>query len=162
MTVIWGTNYSIVKHAFAEIDPQAFNAARMILASLAFLAIIAAVRARGSGALPDALAGVLYTPAPVTGRDWLGLAALGVFGHGFYQFLFIGGLALTSVATSSLMLAATPVVIALMSAAIGEERIGPLHWAGAALSVAGIYFVVGHPPAGETVSLAGEVMIMGA
>jgi len=26
MTVIWGTNYSIVKWAFAEINPEAFNA----------------------------------------------------------------------------------------------------------------------------------------
>ena len=29
MAVFWGTNYSIVKHAFREIDPQAFNALRM-------------------------------------------------------------------------------------------------------------------------------------
>jgi drug/metabolite transporter (DMT)-like permease len=163
MTLIWGTNYSIVKHAFAEIDPQAFNAARMVLASLAFLAIIVVVRGRAAGGrLPDALAGVLHSPAPLTRHDWLGLAALGVFGHGFYQFLFIGGLALTSVATSSLMLAATPVVIALMSAAIGEDRVSRLHWAGAALSVAGIYGVVGHAAPGERTSLAGELMMLGA
>ncbi|MBW8714007.1 MAG: EamA family transporter, partial [Acidobacteria bacterium] len=33
MTLIWGTNYPIVKHAFADIDPQAFNAMRVIVAS---------------------------------------------------------------------------------------------------------------------------------
>jgi drug/metabolite transporter (DMT)-like permease len=163
MTLIWGTNYSIVKHAFGEIDPQAFNAARMILASLVFVTIIVVVRARGLAArLPEALAGVLHTPAPVSARDWIGLAALGVFGHGLYQFFFIGGLALTSVATSSLMLAATPVVIALMSAAIGEDRVSRLHWAGALLSVVGIYGVVGRAAPGERTSLAGELMIFGA
>ena len=46
-------------------------------------------------------------------------------------------------ANSSLMLAATPVVIALISAVFGQERIGPRHWAGAALSLLGIYIVVG-------------------
>ena len=28
MTLIWGTNYALVKYAFREIDPQAFNALR--------------------------------------------------------------------------------------------------------------------------------------
>ena len=37
MTLIWGTNYAIVKHAFADIDPQAFNAMRVIVASAVFL-----------------------------------------------------------------------------------------------------------------------------
>ena len=50
MAVIWGTNYSIVKHAFREIDPQAFNALRMSIASLIFLTVILVVRARASGA----------------------------------------------------------------------------------------------------------------
>jgi hypothetical protein len=36
MAVIWGTNYSIVKHAFREIDAQAFNAMRMMIASSIF------------------------------------------------------------------------------------------------------------------------------
>ena len=38
MTVIWGTNYAIVKPAFRAIDPQAFNAMRMLIASSVFLA----------------------------------------------------------------------------------------------------------------------------
>ena len=44
MTLIWGTNYSIVKAAFREIDPQAFNASRMAIASVVFLGIIVGVR----------------------------------------------------------------------------------------------------------------------
>jgi len=32
MSVIWGTNYAIIKHAFTELDPQAFNALRMTVA----------------------------------------------------------------------------------------------------------------------------------
>src|SRR4030095_14541170 len=38
MTVIWGTNYALVKSAFSELDPQAFNALRLVLASLVMAA----------------------------------------------------------------------------------------------------------------------------
>ena len=46
MAVIWGTNYSIVKSAFREVDPQAFNALRMMIASAAFLTVIALFQLR--------------------------------------------------------------------------------------------------------------------
>jgi drug/metabolite transporter (DMT)-like permease len=156
MTIIWGTNYSIVKTAFQQIDPQAFNAMRMVIASCTFLVTIALarrMRARGP------LGSIFVTPAPITRRDWISLALLGLVGHAGYQYFFIGGLARTSVANSSLMLAATPVVIALISAAMGQERIGRLHWLGAALSVFGIYLVVGHAPKGGGASLTGDVMM---
>jgi drug/metabolite transporter (DMT)-like permease len=159
MTIIWGTNFSIVKHAFAQMDPQAFNAVRMLIASAAFLAIIASARRlRGTG---GRLVSVVVTPAPITRRDWVALVLLGLVGHAGYQYFFIGGLARTSVANSSLMLAATPVVIALISAAMGHERIGRLHWLGAALSVFGIYLVVGHGASGGGASVTGDAMMFG-
>ena len=44
MTIIWGTNFTVIKSAFRELDPQAFNGVRMIVASLAFLAVMGAAR----------------------------------------------------------------------------------------------------------------------
>ncbi len=55
----------------------------------------------------------------------------------------MGGLSRTSVANSSLIIGATPVLVALLSALFGLERIGRLHWLGAAFSLGGIYLVVG-------------------
>lgn len=51
MTVIWGTNYALIKTAFREIDPQAFNALRLVLASCVMAGASLAVRRRrlGSG-----------------------------------------------------------------------------------------------------------------
>ena len=47
-----------------------------------------------------------------------------------------------------------------MSAALGHERIGRLHWLGAALSAAGIYFVVGHGAAiGRRARSLGDLLI---
>ena len=166
MVVIWGTNYSIVKAAFSEIDPQAFNALRMILASLVFGMILIWVRlprANEPDRAPGRFASIFYTPAAITHQDWIGLLGLGIVGHFFYQFFFIGGLARTTVANSSLMLAFTPVLIALVSAVLGYDRVTPRHWVGAALSMAGIYVVVSartDPHAGSVGStFAGDVMM---
>jgi drug/metabolite transporter (DMT)-like permease len=168
MALIWGTNYSVVKYAFAEIDPQAFNAIRMVIASTVFLGIIFGVRPRvqrqrraGYPAVPPApgAADIFHTPASVTCRDWLALAGLGVVGHYFYQYCFISGVAQTSVANSSLMLAATPVVIALLSAALGQERISRLHWLGAALSMLGIYIVIGQGISLGSGTLRGDLLM---
>lgn len=154
MTFIWGTNFSIVKPAFRELDPQAFNAVRMIIASTVFLAIMKlAPRWTSSD--------IFSTPAPITRRDWISIAALGIVGHFFYQYFFIGGLALTTVANSSLLLAATPVLIALLSAALGYDRIAPLHWLGFAMSLGGIYIIVGHGMSIGATSLRGDLMMFG-
>jgi drug/metabolite transporter (DMT)-like permease len=110
----------------------------------------------------DSIASIFHSPAPITRRDWLGLLGLGVVGHFFYQYLFISGLAQTSVANSSLMLAATPVAIALLSAVLGQDRVSPLHWAGAALSLTGIYVVVGHGAELGGSSLRGDLTMFGA
>ena len=157
MTLIWGTNYSIVKTAFHEIDAQAFNALRMLMASSVFLAIIVGVRLRRPW--PGRISSVVFTPAPITRRDWISLAALGLVGHAMYQYFFIGGLARTTVANSSLLLAATPVVIALINAARGQERIGRLHWFGAALSITGIYIVIGAGLSLAGATLMGDLMM---
>jgi drug/metabolite transporter (DMT)-like permease len=161
MAIIWGMNYSVVKGAFAELHPQAFNAVRLTIGSAVFLAIIVAMRWRPplSSEQGGSLASIFYTPAEITGRDWLALAGLGVVGHFLYQATFVAGLAQTSVANSSLMLAATPVIIALITAALGQDRIGPLHWAGAALSLTGIYIVVGHGMSIGAGSLRGDLLM---
>ena len=158
MTIIWGSNFSVIKTAFRELDPHAFNALRMIVASLAFLAVMGLARWRLAAA-PDS---TFYSPATVTRREWLQLAVLGFIGHVLYQLCFIGGLARTSVANSSLMLAATPVLIAIVSAALGHERIGRRHWMGAAVSTAGIYLVVGRGFAPGGPGLVGDLLMFGA
>jgi drug/metabolite transporter (DMT)-like permease len=165
MIVIWGTNFAIIKTAFRELEPQAFNAMRMLIASLALLAVMLAVRLWPSGrqaSAEDVGPGVFRTPATITPREWLTLAWLGVVGHALYQYFFIGGLARTTVANSSLMLAATPVVITIMSAAIGHERVGRRHWLGAGVSVLGIYLVAGQGATFGGAGTTGDLMMLGA
>ena len=158
MTIIWGSNFSVIKSAFRELNPQAFNAVRMVVASLAFLVVMAAAR----WFAPRTEVSTFYSPARVTTREWGQLAVLGLIGHVLYQLCFIGGLARTSVANSSLMLAVTPVLIAVISALLGQERIGRAHWIGALVSTAGIYLVVGKGFGLGGPGLIGDLLMFGA
>jgi drug/metabolite transporter (DMT)-like permease len=159
MAVIWGTNYTVIKFAFREVNPQAFNAVRLVVASSVMIATMAITRRMRWNP-----AEVFHTAEPVTRRDWIALAAVGFIGHCVYQYLFVGGVARTSVANSSLLLAASPVLITILSVALHRlgglgERVTAMHWAGTLLSLAGIYIVVrtGGKTAGQ--SLAGDVMM---
>jgi len=162
MTIIWGTNFAIIKSAFANIDPQAFNALRLTMASAVMLGSMAVIRRTGPprfGPASAEVASIFHTPETVTRADWLRLAALGLVGHSIYQYCFVGGLARTSVANSSLLLAMTPVLIALLTAVRGQDRVRPLHWAGTLLSVVGIYIVLGHGARFGGESLRGDLMV---
>jgi drug/metabolite transporter (DMT)-like permease len=159
MVLIWGANYSVIKRAFDEVPPQPFNALRIALASCIFLTAIrmAQRRARASG---GRVSSVVYTPHQLTRRDRIDLFWLGLVGHWMYQMFFVGGVALTSVSNGAVIIGATPVVIATVSALLGREKIGALHWLGAAVSVFGIYFVVGRGAAFGGATLRGDLLVM--
>lgn len=163
MSVIWGTNYAIVKNAFSQIDPQAFNAVRLIASSTVFVAAMVLIRrwppARRS---ESSIASVVYTPSPMGRRDVIALLGLAIVGTTLYQYCFVGGLARTSVANAALMSAFAPVLIGFMSAALGEEYVARVHWAGAILSLAGIYIVVGPGVHVGGATWVGDLMVFGA
>ena len=158
MVVIWGANYSVLKLAFQEIPQQPFNALRMAIASLVFAVAIAVMfrRARRGAHQPR----MLFTSEPLARRDILALAGLGLVGHFGYQLCFVGGVARTSVANSSLIIGATPVCVALAGAALGRERVSWMHWAGAAVSGIGIWIVVGMGAGLGGEHLTGDLLVL--
>jgi len=158
MVLIWAVNYSVIKRAFEEIPPQPFNAVRMLIATAVFLAamwIAAAAAKRGAR-----VSRIFHTDVRPTARDWWQLLGLGVIGHFCYQICFVGGVAVTSVSNSALIIGATPVVVALASAVLGHERIDRPHWLGAAISALGIYVVVGHGGDFGGPHLKGDLLVM--
>jgi drug/metabolite transporter (DMT)-like permease len=155
MVVIWGSNFSAVKYALRDFPEVSFNALRLLLASAVFLIAIAVVRAR-------ATAGTRPPEPSLTMREWRVIVLLGVLGTGFYQLLFLAGVARTSVANSALIFGCTPVTIAILSSLAGHDRLTVARWAGAALSFSGIYILVGHRAALSTSTLLGDAMVFGA
>ena len=130
MVAIWGANFSLVKVALREFPELVFNALRLLIASSLFLGAIWWQQRT--------------TPRPALSRaEWIRIVVLGLIGHLIYQFLFLGGLKRTSVANGSLIMGTTPVIVALLSAWTGHERISLQRWLGAAISFLGLYIVVG-------------------
>ena len=155
MILIWGSNFSAVKYALRDFPEVSFNALRLILASIVFLAAIAIVRAR-------AARGTGPQEPPLTRREWGTVIVLGILGTGFYQLLFLAGVARTSVANSSLIFGCTPVAVAILASAVGHDRLTPPRWAGAALSLTGIYTLVGLRAQVSRTTLLGDIMVFGA
>lgn len=126
MVVIWGLNFSVVKAALAYIPPLAFNALRFPLASLTVWLVL-----RRRGAIP--------LPRP---EDVRRVIVLGLLGNVVYQVAFIVGLDRTRAGNASLLLAASPILTALLSAAAGHERVRPRVWGGVAATLVGMALVV--------------------
>jgi drug/metabolite transporter (DMT)-like permease len=140
MAVIWGINFPIAKDALTELSPLAFNALRFPMAAAV---VLAALLLKG---------GVTW---PAREHRWRVLV-LGVLGNVFYQQFFIFGLSHTRAGTASVLLAGTPVITALLSAALGHERIGARTWIGVGATVAGIIMVVA---AGEQAGSGGTTLL---
>jgi drug/metabolite transporter (DMT)-like permease len=145
--IIWGSNYSVIKFVLQELPPRSFNALRLVIASSAFLAMIAFTRRR------DGL-------ARLTRHQWLLIVLLGVVGQFGYQLLFIEGMDRTSVTNASIIIAATPAAVGLASAAAGHERLPWIHWLGMALSFAGVYLIVAGGARTGVGSVAGDMMMI--
>jgi drug/metabolite transporter (DMT)-like permease len=145
MVLIWGANYSVVKSAIRVIPPQAFNVLRMGVASAVFAS---ALGARGWPRVAKA--------------DWVRLALLGTIGHFIYQVFFMAGLSRTTASNSSLIIGCSPVAVSIASALAGHERVPRAQWIGVALSVIGVYLVVGTGADFGGSSLAGDLFTLGA
>lgn len=127
MAVIWGVNYSVVKAGLRALEPFAFNGVRVMLAALVLAGLSIALRAD-------------RWPSR---RDVWHLAALGLLGNGCYQLLFILGLARTRAGVAALIVAAGPAYIAMISRALGRERLPTRGWIGIGMQLAGVACVVG-------------------
>lgn len=146
MVVIWGANFSAIKFALREFPQTSFNALRLGLAAVVFLVAIA-WRAKRD--------------VPLTRPDWIRIAWLGVIGHLLYQLAFVAGVARTTASNSALIFGTTPVAVALLSSMSGNERVPALRWVGAALSMLGIYIVVGEQARWSSTTAIGDLLVFG-
>jgi len=126
MSFVWGINFSVVKTALTDLSPLSFNSLRFGLASLFILALLWVIERDLSFRRED------------IGR----LVLLGLIGNTAYQLLFINGIDLTTASNSSLILATTPIFVALLSSVLGVERLERKVWQSVILSFFGILLIV--------------------
>ena len=126
MVLIWGVNYPAIKRALRDFYPMSFNLPRFIMASLFILFLLKVVEKR----------------VPLRRRDWLPILGLALLGHTIYQLLFIYGINNTSVSNASVIMATSPIFVALISSFLRYERVKLWAWVGIFLSFFGIYLIV--------------------
>jgi drug/metabolite transporter (DMT)-like permease len=148
MILIWGSNFSIVKVALIDFPEGPFNAMRLVVATIVYLAVIFGTSARAR----------LQT---LSRRDWVELFFLGSVGTFLYQFCFVASVKRTSVGNGSLIIGISPIVIALLSAMVGHERIRPVRWLGIGVAMLGLYLVVGHGVDLTGQTWRGDALMMG-
>lgn len=147
VVLVWGANFAIVKASLAHIPPLAFTALRFGVASVLILFIVSLREGRLE---------------PPRGMVWK-LVGLGLVGNTFYQVLFILGLARTTAANSALLIATTPVLVALLGATLGVERVTRRVAAGVAFAFAGIALVmVARGVALSSATLGGDLLVFAA
>ena len=136
--VLWAANFIVVKSAVAVLPPVGFTFLRFSLASLTLLVLL---RLReGSIGLPR--------------RDLIAICALGALGFGVYQILWTTGLTTVAAGDSALIIAATPVLVAILAVVARSDVLTPGKLIGGIVSFAGVALVIA---SGQGLSLGGSL-----
>jgi drug/metabolite transporter (DMT)-like permease len=147
MVFVWGANFSVLKIAFHTFSPLAFNVLRFLLATVLLVGIVRWYR----------------QPLGIAREDLGRLTVLGVIGHGVYQVCFVQGLARTTAANASLLMATVPIFVALLSILLHIERVTLRRWMGIVLSFVGIALVTagnGQQIQLSSSHLAGDLLVL--
>ncbi len=145
--LVWGSNFIVVKAALDVLPPVGMSAIRFGLAALVLLAMLKL--REGSITVPR--------------RDLLGMAIVGILGFGVYQVLWTTGLVSISAGDSALLIAATPVLTALLAVVAGSDTLSPRKLFGAIVSFVGVAVViVGAQGLTLGASLMGDLLTLGA
>lgn len=137
--VLWAGNFIVVKTAIETLPPVAFTLLRYSLAAVALLAIVRWHE------------GVIRLPR----GDLARILILGGLGFGLYQILWTVGLQTIPAGDSALIIAATPVLTAVLAVVSGGDTLTPAKLAGATLSFVGVVVVIA---AGVGISMTGSAI----
>lgn len=146
-TFWWASNIVAGKVALQAFGPLALAFLRMAGAAILFGAVYVA----RNGA-----------PRPrFSRRTWGLLALMAATGITANQIFYIGGLAKTSVMHAGLIQALGPILVMLLSASLGTERLNEWKIAGMMISLAGVILLVAeHPAAGSGAHWSGDLMLI--
>ncbi len=122
----WAINFSFIKIALGEFSPVAFNGIRLFFASL-ILIIVLFVRGEGFSLAKSDILKILF---------------LSIIGNTAFQLLFIHGLNRTTASNTSVIMAMTPVFVAMLSVLLKQEKIHWAGWLGIVISFIGFYFII--------------------
>lgn len=143
MVFFWSANFVVAKIALREFPPLLLSAIRTTLAGLLILPVYFWHRGRRESG------GEIR-------RDLGRLTLLGIVGVAANQLCFVFGLSRTSVAHSAILMGLTPMVVLLMAALAGHERVSRWKLGGMAAALAGVAVLNLAPVRSGGASLLGD------
>lgn len=126
--LMWGINIPVVKYAVGQTDPFAFNAIRLVFATL-ILGVFAALEWKMNRAIRG----------PYSRWRWGTFAMLNGFA---YMVLFMLGVPRTTAGNVALLLTSMPVWTAVFSFLFLGERLKRITWIGLAVTIVGTFIVI--------------------
>lgn len=137
--VVWAGNFIVVKSAVAVLPPVGFTFLRFTLAATTLLLLL---RWRE---------GSIWLPR----RDLVAICGLGAMGFGLYQILWTTGLQEVAAGDSALIIASTPVLVALLAVVARSDVLTPTKLGGGIVSFVGVAVVIASGPG---LSLGGSLI----
>ena len=152
VTFLWSTSWVLIKVGLEDLPPLVFAGLRYVLASLILLLVLCRDPARRREL------------RRLDGRSWRLFAALGLAMYSLTQGAQFVALGEISAVTVSLVLSATPALVALLSIPLLDEPPSRLQWLGIAVFFAGawLYLGVAGVARGEIFGLAVAIFGMAA
>ena len=142
MLLFWSLNYVIGKVALREFPPVLLTCLRTTIA--------------GAFILPIYLWREYGKRSAWTGRELGGLVLLGIYGVIANQLFFVLGLAWTSVAHAAVIMTLMPILVLLLAAFLGEERITARKVIGMIIAAAGVGVLQLERKGGSGATLLGD------
>lgn len=146
-TLVWASAFPAAKFVFVDSPPLLFLSVRFLCAGLLLTAwAIGRGEFRRSG-LP-------------TGRDWLALALLALLNHAVYLGVSWTGMRQLSSGLATILISASPIVVAVLAALWLGEPLGKRKLVGLALGFAGVAFIVRHRLQGGADTWQGVLLVL--
>jgi drug/metabolite transporter (DMT)-like permease len=147
MSLIWGLNFVVVKISLDFFLPLSFNALRFSIAST-LLMLILKVREKSF---------------KIQKSDLKRFILLALMGNTIYQILFINGIYRTTAGNSSLILATTPIFVAVLNSILRVEKVERRVWEAMLISFLGVLLIVlgsGKPLSLSAQNILGDILIL--
>ena len=142
--LFWALNMPIVKTAFTNMDPLAFNTARFLMVPPLILSIVY----------------LLEKSLYIARKDWVTVGLIGLIGVGGYQYFFVLGLNLTNSSSAALLAATTPIWVALWGQIRGSEKLSRIGWVGILVSFGGVFVILIDGRVMSVDAMTGDILIL--
>ena len=142
--IIWAINMPVVKHTFAYVPPLAFTSLRFLFVPILMLAVV----------------WLIERDIRIERGLWWNVILVGLIGNTGYQVFFMLGLDYTSASNAALLVATTPIWVALVSQVRSWERLSWRGWLGIGISFVGVFVILFNGEAISEKSLIGDIFVL--